>query len=75
MNPDIKPIPRPAWSPLPHDGCPGVEGKVLLKQEHLSLALLRFEPNGTIHEHPADINIDVICLGGQAIVNPAGESD
>ena len=30
MPPDIQPIPRPEWSPLPFEGCRNVEGKVLL---------------------------------------------
>lgn len=70
----IEPIPRPEWSPLPHDGCSGVEGKVLLRASSLSLALLKFEPDGTIHEHPTQIEIDVICLEGQGMTSVAGES-
>jgi len=72
MKPAIKSIPRPEWSPLPFDGCSGVEGKVLLKQEQLCLAILRFAPNGTIHEHPADIDIDVICLEGMGMTSVDG---
>jgi len=72
MPPDIQPIPRPEWSPLPFDGCHNVEGKVLLRQTHLSLALLRFSPGGTIHEHPADIDIDVICLEGHGMTSVGG---
>jgi len=44
-------VPRPEWSPLPLEGCSHVEGKVLLKREGLKLALLRFQPGGTIDEH------------------------
>jgi hypothetical protein len=53
-----QPIPRPDWSPLPYEGCVGVEGKVLLRSPTLALALLRFAPGGTIHEHEAPIDID-----------------
>jgi quercetin dioxygenase-like cupin family protein len=69
---DIQPIPRPEWSPLPFEGCHHVEGKVLLRRPHLSLALLRFSPGGTIHEHPADIDIDVICLEGHGMTSVDG---
>jgi len=72
MPPDIQPIPRPEWSPLPFEGCYHVEGKVLLRLPHLSLALLRFAPGGTIHEHPADIDIDVICLEGHGRTSVGG---
>jgi quercetin dioxygenase-like cupin family protein len=46
-------------------GCLNVEGKVLLIQPDLVLAMLRFQPKGTIHEHPADYEIDVVCLEGE----------
>jgi quercetin dioxygenase-like cupin family protein len=72
MRPDIQPIPRPEWSPLPFEGCRNVEGKVLLRLPHLSLALLRFAAGGTIHEHPADIDIDVICLEGHGMTSVGG---
>ncbi len=38
----------------------------------LSLALLRFAVGGTIHEHPADIDIDVICLEGHGMTSVGG---
>jgi quercetin dioxygenase-like cupin family protein len=72
MPPNIPPIPRPEWSPLPFEGCQTVAGQVLLRQTHLSLALLRFALGGTIHEHPADIDIDVICLEGHDMTSVRG---
>jgi len=59
MESDIQPIPRPEWRPLPFEGCHNVEGKVLLRQPQLSLAVLRFASGGTIHEHP--IKSDAPC--------------
>src|SRR4029077_18798541 len=56
------------------EGCHGVEGQVLLNEPHLALALLRFAPGGTIHEHPADIEIDVICLEGEGLTSVGGET-
>jgi quercetin dioxygenase-like cupin family protein len=67
------PVPRPDWSPLPFEGCVGVDGKVLLRAEDVNVAILRFGPQATIHEHPATIDIDVICLEGSGFVS-LGES-
>lgn len=66
---DIKPIRSDAWKPLPFEGCINVSVKMLIKLDHLGLAMLRFEPHATIHEHPADIEIDVICLEGEGMVS------
>ena len=52
MTVEIRPFPRGEWSPLPHEGCSGVEGKILVREDDFFVALLRFEPGGTIHEHP-----------------------
>ena len=41
---DIRPIPRPGWDPLPFDGCVGVVGRVLVREDDLlrrGAALLR----------------------------------
>ena len=57
-------MPRPDWSPLPRPGCVNVGGKVLLVTEALGLAMLRFSPRGTIDEHSADHDVDVVCLEG-----------
>jgi quercetin dioxygenase-like cupin family protein len=46
-------------------GCTEVEAKVLLSQPELLLAMLRFQPHGTIHEHAADFEVDVVCLEGE----------
>lgn len=73
MAPVIHAVPRPEWSPLPHTGCVGVEVKVLLGLPHLNIALLRFAPGGTIHEHAADFDIDVICLEGRGMTSVSGE--
>jgi quercetin dioxygenase-like cupin family protein len=67
-----EPVPRPDWSPVPHEGCINVEGKALRRADDVSLALLRFAPQGTIHEHPASIEIDVICLEGGGFTSIAG---
>ena len=50
MTVDIRPFPRPDSEPLPMEGCTGVEGKVLIREDDFFVAMLRFEPGGTIHE-------------------------
>lgn len=74
MKPNITPIPHPNWQPLRYDGCFNVDVKVLTRFKHIHLAMLRFQPNGTIHEHPADIDIDVICLEGRGMTSVNGEA-
>lgn len=66
---DIQPIKQDGWTPLPFDGCRNVYVKMLMKIEHLGLAMLRFEPDATIHEHAASMDIDVICLEGEGMVS------
>ncbi len=61
---DIQPFKRPEWEALPHEGCHGVDHKVLVAQGNFALALLRFAPRATIHEHPGGWPIDVYCLEG-----------
>jgi quercetin dioxygenase-like cupin family protein len=51
-----------------------VQGKVLLREPPVGLALLRFAENGTIHEHSADFEIDVICLEGAGFTSVAGQT-
>lgn len=65
-------VPRPSWSPLPYEGCRNVEGKVLLIEDDLSVAMLRFAKNGTIHEHAGEFDADVICLEGSGYASVEG---
>ena len=65
---------RPEWSPLPVKGSVGVEAKGLARMERFNLAMLKFEPNATIHEHPADIDIDVFCLEGEGMTSVKDQS-
>ena len=70
---EVGSAPRPSWSPLPFEGCHGVEGKVLLVLDHLSVAMLRFARQGAIHEHAAPHNVDVVCLEGRGRTSIGGE--
>ena len=67
-----EPVPRPEWSALPHPGCINVDGKVLLHTDNLLIAMLRFSPHATIHEHDAGWDIDVVCLDGRGLVSVNG---
>ena len=70
---EVLPVKRPSWTPLSQEGCINVDVKSLLKLDHLALAMLRFDKNATIHEHPADMDIDVICLEGAGFTSVSGE--
>jgi quercetin dioxygenase-like cupin family protein len=59
---------------LPFEGCLNVESRALLRTERVALALLRFGPGGAIHEHPAEIEIDVVCLEGAGFTSVDGEA-
>jgi quercetin dioxygenase-like cupin family protein len=70
---DVRSVPRPDWAPLPRDGCRGVEVKVLLEDDHLLVAMLRFRPDATIDEHPSGFDGDVICLEGRGMTSVGTE--
>ena len=50
MAPEIRPVPRPEWTPLAAPGTSNVEGKVLLVLDNLTVAVspLRFAPDGYV---------------------------
>lgn len=74
MKPEVTPWPRPDWSPLPFEGCVGVDGKVLVREDDFLVAMLRFQPDGTIHEHPGPNNTIVVCIEGEGLTSVAGET-
>jgi len=71
---DIRPFPRPEWSPLPDEGCVDVMGKVLVREGDFFIALLRFGPEATIHEHPGENDTIVVCLEGAGFTSVADET-
>ena len=73
MSVDVAPVPRPHWSPLPYDGCVGVEGKVLVREDEFFIAMLRFGTHATIHEHPGPNDTIVVCVEGEGFTTVAGE--
>ena len=73
MAPEIRPVPRSEWTPLSAPGTSNVEGKVLLVLDNLTIAILRFAPDGHIPEASATYPTDVICLEGGGFTSVAGE--
>ncbi len=71
LIPEVTPFPRREWSPLPYEGCVGVDGRVLVREEHLLVAMLRFGENATIHEHPGDTDTIVVCIEGEGFTSVA----
>ena len=70
---DITPVPRPVWTALPQEGCVNVGGKVLIIQDNLTIAMLRFDPGGTIPERSAGYPTDVVCLEGGGFTSVGDE--
>jgi quercetin dioxygenase-like cupin family protein len=69
---DIRPFPRPEWSPLP--GAVGVEGKVLVREGGFFIAMLRFPEHATVHEHPGETDTIVICIDGSGFTSIGPEN-
>ena len=74
MTVDIRPFPRPDWSPLPHEGCVGVEGKLLVREPDFFVAMLRFAEHATVHEHPGEADTIVVCIDGSGFTSVGEET-
>lgn len=46
---------------------------MLVRGEDFFIAMLRFEPGGTVHEHPGPNDTHVMCIDGQGWTSVAGE--
>jgi quercetin dioxygenase-like cupin family protein len=71
---EVRPSPRPEWSPVPAEGASGVESRALLHEDDLFVAQLRFVENATIHEHPSPNEITAVCLEGEGFTSVGGET-
>jgi quercetin dioxygenase-like cupin family protein len=69
---DIRPFPRPDWSPLP--GSVRVDGRVLAREGDFFIAMLRFAEQATIHEHPGEADAIVICIDGAGFTSVGTET-
>src|SRR5205807_6961977 len=73
LTPEITSFRRREWNPLPYEGCVGVDGKVVVHEDDLLVAMLRFGENATIHEHPGETETVVACIEGEGLTSVAGE--
>ena len=48
MTVDIRPFPRLGWDPLPYEGCVGVVGRVVVREEGFFVAQLRWTEESTM---------------------------
>jgi quercetin dioxygenase-like cupin family protein len=71
---DIRSWARPDWAPLPAEGAVGVDFRVLVHDDDLLVATLRFSEQATIHEHPGPNDAIVVCLEGEGFTSVAGET-
>ena len=74
MTLQIEPWRQPDWTPLDQKGCFNVSYKSLLAAEHVHLAMLQFQSEATIHEHPAPFDVDVFCLEGSGFTSVGEET-
>jgi quercetin dioxygenase-like cupin family protein len=70
--PDVRPFKRPDWTPWPFEGFVNVEGRVIIADETIVLALLRFGEHGKIHEHAGENEAIVSCLEGSGYTSVGG---
>jgi quercetin dioxygenase-like cupin family protein len=71
---EIRPWPRPEFSPLPAEGAVGVEFRVLVQEDDLLVAMLRFAEHATIHEHPGPNDTIVVCLEGEGFTSVGNDT-
>jgi len=67
--PDVRPFKRPDWEPVPMAGFVNVEGKVIVGDDDLVLALLRFGEHGAINPHAGPNNTLVSCIEGHGFTS------
>ena len=72
VGPEVRPVPRAEWSLLNAPGCRNVDGKVLVAETEVTVAMLRFSPDATIEEHEADHGTEVVCLEGNGFTSVDG---
>ncbi len=70
--PDVRPFKRPDWEPVPMEGFVNVEGRVIVGDDDLVLALLRFGEHGTINPHAGPNNTLVSCIEGHGFTSVDG---
>ncbi len=71
---EIVSVKQAEWKPFLQDGCINVAYKSYLHRNgRVAIASLKFGKQATIHEHPADMDVDVICLEGAGFTSVGDE--
>jgi len=70
----VRPFKRPEWEPVPMEGFVNVEGRVIVGDETLVLALLRFGEHATIDPHAGPNDAIVSCLEGHGFTSVGDET-
>jgi len=74
LGPEIRPFKRPDWEPVPMEGFVNVEGKVIIGDDDLVLAVLLFGEHAHINPHAGPNNALVSCLEGNGFTSVGGET-
>jgi len=75
---DVRPVPRPAWNPLPNGE--GIVGRVLVREgldvrvPDLLVAELRFLEHAAIEPHSHVRDAIVVCIAGAGFTSVGGET-
>lgn len=65
---ELKPFPRPDWTPKPNDDAVGIDVRVLLQDKRLLIAELRFNEHAKFQAHDAPWDCHILCLAGSGFV-------
>jgi quercetin dioxygenase-like cupin family protein len=71
---DIRSFPRPDWEPVRFEGWVGVEGREVVHDDDLLVAMVRFSPDATIHGHEGLNDAIVACLEGEGFTSVGDET-
>lgn len=71
--PQVVVLERPSFEPLEQEGCKNVFIRSGVQTDDVNVTLLRFGKSGTIHEHAANFDVDVVCLEGRGFTSVGSE--
>lgn len=74
MTPAVKAAPRWDWAALPREGARNVDFRVLHAEGDHHAIMLRFQPDGTIDEHPHAAPVVVVCLDGSGFTSVGSQA-
>ena len=71
---DRQKFPRPGWAPKPDGGAVDIDVRVLLQDQRLLVAELRFGKHGSFDAHDSPWDCHVLCLEGSGFVRVGDET-